>query len=272
MSFVSSTTPPKNIFSEPERIGSPMPSKKSLWFALPISHSTLSGPAPCDSYETFTSKQDKYELLDYASTYWGHHAQTVQETIFETALPFLLDNNLVSCTLRSQNSLLWKPNATGLHLTAGFGLLYLSEKLSCLTINLNSKDSAQRTPLSWAAENGHEAVVKLLLAKSADIEAKSGFGQTPLSKAARNGHEAVVKLLLAKGADIEARDNYCRTPVSLAAQYGHEAVVKLLLVRGADIEARDDYDRTPVSLAAWSGNEAVVKLLLAKGADPVDFH
>lgn len=29
---------------------------------------------PCDSYENFTSRQDKYELLNYASTYWGHHA------------------------------------------------------------------------------------------------------------------------------------------------------------------------------------------------------
>ncbi len=53
-----------------------------------------------------------------------------------------------------------------------------------------------RTPLSRAAESGHEAVVKLLLeTKEVDVDAKDGYGRTPLSWAAGNGHEAVVKLL-----------------------------------------------------------------------------
>jgi ankyrin repeat protein len=51
----------------------------------------------------------------------------------------------------------------------------------------------------WAVQEGHEAVVKLLLERGAELE-KNYYGRTPLSWAAIYGHEAVVKLLLEKGA------------------------------------------------------------------------
>jgi ankyrin repeat protein len=72
-------------------------------------------------------------------------------------------------------------------------------------------------------------VVKLLLEKGAELESKdSEWGQTPLSWAAEKGHEAVVKLLLEKGAELDSKDKGGQTPLSWAAQNGHEAVVKLL--------------------------------------------
>jgi ankyrin repeat protein len=71
------------------------------------------------------------------------------------------------------------------------------------------------------AENGHEAVIRLLLEKGAEINAKGKFGWTPLSLAAGSGHEAVVRLLLEKGADINAED-----------EKGHEAVMRLLTHSG----------------------------------------
>jgi ankyrin repeat protein len=40
----------------------------------------------------------------------------------------------------------------------------------------------------------------------------------------KNGHEAVVKLLLEKGAELESKDKDGRTPLSWAAENGHEAV------------------------------------------------
>ncbi|KAL5351267.1 hypothetical protein ACLOAV_003119 [Pseudogymnoascus australis] len=138
-------------------------------------------------------------------------------------------------------------------------------------VDVEAKDGKYgRTPLCWAAREGHEAVAKLLLEKGADVEAKDGkYGRTPLCRAAREGHEAVAKLLLEKGADVEAKDEkYGRTPLCRAAREGHEAVAKLLLEKGADVEAKDEkYGRTPLCRAAREGHEAVAKLLLEKGAD-----
>jgi len=56
-----------------------------------------------------------------------------------------------------------------------------------------------QTALSWAAYNGHEGIVKLLLERE-DFNPNSSdkFGQTPLTLAAKNRHDPVVKLLHAR--------------------------------------------------------------------------
>src|SRR6202034_4113065 len=92
---------------------------------------------------------------------------------------------------------------TSVHLAAYFELGEVMVVLLKGRHNLDSKDSNGQTPLSWAARNGHEAVVKLLLEKGAELETKDNNGRTLLLWAARNGHEAVVKLLLEKGAELE---------------------------------------------------------------------
>jgi ankyrin repeat protein len=121
-----------------------------------------------------------------------------------------------------------------------------------------------------AAEKGHEAVVKLLLAKD-DVDPDSKdrlFGQKPLSWAAGNGHEAVVKLLLEKdGVDPDSNGGWLdRTPLSWAAENGHEAVVKLLLNNKADVDAEDNYGLTALQLAAFNLHNEVEWLLIEKGA------
>ena len=55
----------------------------------------------------------------------------------------------------------------------------------------------RNTPLAWAAEGGHGAVVKMLLERDDVDPNKPGEGgQTPLFLAARAGHEELVKLFL----------------------------------------------------------------------------
>ena len=56
---------------------------------------------------------------------------------------------------------------------------------------VDSKDiQSIRMPLSWAAEKGREAIVKLLLKH----QAMADLGRTPLLWATENRHEAIIKL------------------------------------------------------------------------------
>ena len=187
---------------------------------------------------------------------------------------------------------------TGGDLAAFFGLERIINGLLNNGYDLNPRDTYTRTPLSLAAEKGHDAIVKLLLDRSACIESKNyednsdywrlihniPYNRTPLSLAAENGHGAVVELLLDKGVDpgFEAKDNvelllpptlgelrdgFGHTSLFYAARGGHEAVVRLLLDKGTAIECKDQDGQTPLFHAARNGHHAVVKLLLDKGAD-----
>ncbi|KAI1734173.1 ankyrin repeat-containing domain protein [Xylaria scruposa] len=103
-----------------------------------------------------------------------------------------------------------------------------------------------RTALSWAAEDGNEAIVRILLDRGANTQSKDGYGRTPLSYASWAGHKAVAKMLLDKGADIESKDREGMTSLSYASWAGHKTVAKLLLDKGADIESKDRSGRTPL--------------------------
>ena len=181
-------------------------------------------------------------LYDYAAHNWGYHACAALAEV-EPLITQLLESEakvssssqaMMASRSYSDYSQSVPRQITGLHLAAYFGLKEAMITLLENGHNLNSKDSYGRTPLSWAAENGHEAVVKLLLEKGAELETKDkDYGQTPLSYAASRGHEALVKLLLEKGAELKTKSNNGQTPLSYAAENGHEAVVKLLLEKGA---------------------------------------
>ncbi|OCL07167.1 ankyrin [Glonium stellatum] len=249
----------------------------------------------------FETRLKQNLFLDYASQYWGHHAWLAKEQVFDVASIFLQDRSLISCAVQATSVRMYSAEntgysknfseqVTGLHLLAIFGLLYLLERFLLhltgkIAIPADLKDSSGRTPLSWAVEGGHEAVVKFLVERD-DVDANSRDQKdyTPLMMAAGRGHKTIVKLS-ADRHDVKAdlKNKYGRTPLWLAATAGHEAAAKLLaerddaaakgseaivklLVERNDVEAdpKDDHDRTPLARAAQEGHEAIVKPLVER--------
>lgn len=130
------------------------------------------------------------------------------------------------------------------------------------------------TCLEPAVQFGHEAIVKLLLRKGADVNVVffTDFGPTgykPLHVAAQYGQEKIVKLLLDKGVDIdtqaeEPKSHYA--PLHVAAKYGQMEIIKLLLDRGAKVDAKFSTGKTPLHVAIKFDQEEIAELLLDKGA------
>lgn len=103
-------------------------------------------------------------------------------------------------------------------------------------VDFKDNDNGQ-TSLSWAAKNGHNRVVELLLKTGmVDIDSKSENGQTPLSWAAEYGRDDVVKLLIGTGeVDINSMDRSGVTPLQHAAYSFRKTTEQLLLLYGATI-------------------------------------
>ena len=139
---------------------------------------------------------------------------------------------------------------------------------------VDAPDEVGLTPLKWAIYYGHSDIVALLLKHRArgssmaiQMETRDRQGLTPLIKASVEGDEDIVRILLDQGVKIEAVDAFGRTALICASLRGHYATVKLLLDRGANIEASDEFGLTTLAHAVSNGSGAVVKLLVDRGAE-----
>jgi ankyrin repeat protein len=119
------------------------------------------------------------------------------------------------------------------------------------------------TPLHLAAHFGQLAVVDLLLARRAEVDARSknALGNTPLHAALAGGHRTATRRLVEQQADVNAVEVGGFTPLHQAADLGDTDMVRLLLERGAHIHARTDAGDTPLDLARAKGHAAVAELL-----------
>jgi len=77
--------------------------------------------------------------------------------------------------------------------------------------------------------------------------------------AAGNGHDGVVKALIAAGVDIDETDDIGWTPLLHAIEYGHETTVQILTDAGADINKASHSGWTPMLLTRKKGYDKILK-------------
>ena len=128
-------------------------------------------------------------------------------------------------------------------------------------IDLEAKDKADENALMLAAINKDDALVKLLIAKGAQVN-KTGW--TPLHYAASAGDDAIVRQLLDESAYIDASSPNGTTPLMMAARAGHTETVKLLLDEGADMSIKNQLGLTAADFAKQYNHVDIATGLVAR--------
>ncbi len=124
------------------------------------------------------------------------------------------------------------------------------------------------TPLGLAAFFGREEAVQVLIDRGADIDnvMDNVNANAALDAAVAANQLAVVKLLLARGAEVNVRAARGYSPLHKAAFAGNVEMLALLLEHGADVAQETDEGRTALDIADERGFEQAAEVLREHGS------
>ena len=161
------------------------------------------------------------------------------------------------------------PNAkTPLHYAAQEGHVPVVAFLLDQGAQVNRPNIAGETPLHYAVSLDSPETVALLIARGADVNAKTEDGRTPLQMAAAWRQMGSIRALLDKGADARQVLPGAETLLHVVALLGPPEAIALFASRGVPADSLNAGGATPLLVACAAGNVATAKALLEQGADP----
>jgi ankyrin repeat protein len=120
--------------------------------------------------------------------------------------------------------------------------------------DLDATNAAGENGMMIASLQGLTPMVKLLIDKDAEVNKK---GWAPLHYAATNGHDDIVQILLDASAYVDAESPNGTTPLMMAARGGHITTCKVLLDGGADVRLKNQLGMTAVDFAMQSNQKEI---------------
>ena len=158
---------------------------------------------------------------------------------------------------------------TALHYSRRYGHVDIVRTLVKHKANVNARTDSGDTPLTLAAENGHDNVVHALLSDfQCLVDAKGQDGYTALHYSCSGGHVDIVRTLVKNKANVNARTDSGDTPLTLAARHGHDNVVHVLLSGSqclVDAKGQDGY--TALHYSCSGGHVDIVRTLVKHKAN-----
>ena len=137
--------------------------------------------------------------------------------------------------------------------------------------SVNDTDGHQNTPLLLASARGHTKVVQIIInhgnntKKEVNLTMNNLAGNTALHVACENGHLAIVKLLLGCSEfirDINAQNANGDTALHLAAHQGNiDIVQQILLVETIDCNIRNCQAQSAARKARLRGNLSIYEMI-----------
>ena len=96
---------------------------------------------------------------------------------------------------------------------------------------MNSTNLHGLAPLALASRNGHDTVVRLILARdNVKADSKNLLGDTPLPELADKGHYTIARMLLERSdVDLNSRNKYNDSPLLTAFIIGNKNTAKPFL-------------------------------------------
>jgi ankyrin repeat protein len=130
----------------------------------------------------------------------------------------------------------------------------------------NARNRIGETALVIALKSDRPALAMDMVNAGTDVNLAAVNGVTPLMAAAHAGQTDIVRLLLAKGANVAAVDRLQKSAMIYAAGQGRTDIVVLLLRAGVDPNAVYVHDLTALMWAAGYGKTETAQALVAAGA------